>query len=198
MSISHGSNPVPYQSTAFFIRHDVNKKEFLFFGDVEPDSVATSPQTHLVWHAAAPKFPDTLNTIFIECSWPSERSDDSLYGHLSPEHLVQELANFAMEVAVCKASRTRKSASEVPSSPIRKKQRLVKPGSLDLRGVLSGLKVYVIHCKEDMEAKYDRPMHKVITEQVSRLMELKGLGATIHAAEQGTRIGVPHSLTYMC
>lgn len=193
MSISHGSNPVPYQSTAFFIRHDLNKKEFLFFGDVEPDSLATNPQTHLIWHVAAPKFPDSLNTIFIECSWPSERSDDMLYGHLSPEHLVQELTNFAIEVALCKASRARKtaSASEVSSSPIRKKQRLVKPGSLDLRGVLSGLNVYVIHCKEDMESKYDHPMHKVITEQVSRLMERKGLGATVLAAEQGTRIGVP-------
>ena len=117
-----------------------------------------------------------------------------LYGHLTPDHLMQELTNLALEVAVYRASRNKKTTSELPVSPIRKKQRTIKPASLDLRGILSGVKVYITHCKEDMESKYDRPMHKVITEQVTRLMELKGLGATIFAAEQGTRIGDYDSL----
>ena len=102
---------------------------------------------------------------------------------------MQELTNLALEVAVYRASRNKKTTSELPVSPIRKKQRTIKPASLDLRGILSGVKVYITHCKEDMESKYDRPMHKVITEQVTQLMELKGLGATVFAAEQGTRIG---------
>ena len=53
-----------YESTAFFIRHDPSEQEFLFFGDVEPDSLAETPQTINVWRAAAPKIPEKLSYIY--------------------------------------------------------------------------------------------------------------------------------------
>lgn len=58
----------------------------------------------------------------------------------------------------------------------------------DLRGALDGLRVYVIHCKDGSDAD-DTPMREVIVAQVRALVEAKGLGAEILAAEQGMRIG---------
>src|SRR6266566_2851510 len=67
MPVWHGKNDTlgDYESTAFFIRHDLTGQEFLFFGDVSPDSLCESskPQTISVWRAAASKIPSTLSTI---------------------------------------------------------------------------------------------------------------------------------------
>ncbi|KLO12011.1 hypothetical protein SCHPADRAFT_905529 [Schizopora paradoxa] len=190
MALNHGSDPTPYQSSAFFIRHDPTEQEFLFFGDVEPDSLAKKPLTIDVWRVAAPKIPHRLNTIFIECSYPSGRSNDCLYGHLTPDHLVQELENLAREIVKAK-SRT-SSAPSNPSSPARKRQRLKSRSNStntdDLKGALKGVRVYVMHFKEDMENAYKEPIHVVITRQVKELVEKKCLGAEILAAEQGAHI----------
>ncbi|KAJ6618282.1 hypothetical protein B0H10DRAFT_2164196 [Mycena sp. CBHHK59/15] len=79
---AHGHNEAGnYDSAAFFIRYDPTGHEFLFFGDVEPDSISRTPQTINVWLLLA-----------------SARSDDTLYGHLKPEHLVSELEVLATEV----------------------------------------------------------------------------------------------------
>ncbi|CCA67763.1 related to 3`,5`-cyclic-nucleotide phosphodiesterase [Serendipita indica DSM 11827] len=94
-----------YSSTAFFIRHNITSKQLLFFGDVEPDSLARNPSTRKVWHVAAslitsitPNGQKVLDSIFIECSWPSSRKDSELYGHLNPQHLLQEMKSLAEEV----------------------------------------------------------------------------------------------------
>jgi len=194
MAISHGSDPTPYQSSAFFVRYDPTEQEFLFFGDVEPDSVAKKPMTIDVWRAAAPKIPHRLNTIFIECSYPSGRTDDCLYGHLTPEHLVQELENLAREV--CKANKSRSSSATTssPTSPARKRQRLksrsVNSNIDDTKGALKGVRVYVMHFKEDMDNSYKQPMSVVISNQVRELVKKKGLGAEILAAEQGAHLEI--------
>ncbi|KAI0282146.1 cAMP phosphodiesterases class-II-domain-containing protein [Russula aff. rugulosa BPL654] len=189
MPVSHGKNDTlgDYESTAFFIRHDPTCQEFLFFGDVSPDSLCESessePQMIAVWRAAAPKIPSKLSTIFIECSWPSGRSDEQLYGHLSPEHLVDELAALAAEVVgvrnAAAASSTAKS-----NGPKRKKRkrRHSEP--------LAGLRIYIIHCKDDLEHKFSRPISHVIRDQVEELVRAKGLGAEILSAEQGMTIGM--------
>jgi len=221
MPVWHGKNDTlgDYESTAFFIRHDLTGQEFLFFGDVSPDSLCESsnPQTISVWRAAAPKIPNTLSTIFIECSWPAGRSDEQLYGHLSPEHLVDELAALAAEVAdvraaaattattaksshgssaasraaaaattattSAKSSHVSSTASRVVATtnePKRKKRRRSEP--------LAGLRIYVIHCKEDLERKFSRPICHVIRDQVEELVRAKGLGAEVLSAEQGMTI----------
>jgi cAMP phosphodiesterase len=125
MPISHGlcrSSHIhapsgTYTSSAFFIRNTVTHKQFLFFGDVEPDSLALNPSTKDVWRVAAslitstvPSGTKVLDTIFIECSWPTTRKDAELFGHLNPQHLLQEMKVLASEI-----SRVREA--EPPTSP---------------------------------------------------------------------------------
>jgi len=188
MPLSHGGHPVPYESTAFFIRHDPSLQEFIFFGDVEPDSISSNPMTKNVWREAASKIPHRINTIFIECSWPLGREDSALYGHLDPNHLAQELENLAKEVA----SHKKASATNTAAAPARKRQKVTptSSGGIDLSGSLDGLRVFITHCKEDMESIHDRPMHVIITEQVRRLMDDKKLGVTILSADQGGLIEI--------
>jgi len=232
MPVWHGKNDTlgDYESTAFFIRHDPTGQEFLFFGDVSPDSLCESsnPQTISVWRAAAPKIPSKLSTVFIECSWPSGRKDEQLYGHLSPEHLVDELAALAAEVVdvrraaaaaaaaattTAKSSHGSRAASRVAAAtaanttamsshgssaasrvaatadePKRKKRRRSEP--------LAGLRIYVIHCKEDLERKFNRPICHVIRDQVEELVRAKGLGAEVLSAEQGMTIGMSLRSSY--
>ncbi|KAK0210421.1 cAMP phosphodiesterases class-II-domain-containing protein [Desarmillaria ectypa] len=183
--LNHGldESKAEYQSSAFFIRNDTSEKEFLFFGDVEPDSIAKKAQNKQVWKEAAPKIPEALSTIFIECSWGKGRPDDLLFGHLSPEHLVDELESLAKEV---EAVNTRKGYTlSSDNSPRRKKQ---KRNSVDIgaRGTLNGVRVYIIHCKDVMDGAQN---HRAkIVDEVRKLIEPKGLGLHIFAAEQGMHI----------
>jgi len=186
--LNHGRNNLgQYTSTAFFIRHDPSQFEFLFFGDVEPDAVAEKPRTINVWQAAAPKIPDKLSCIFIECSWPSGREDDHLFGHLTPEHLGSELTVLATEVVKHRRASQRCSGSE--QGPSRKRQRQNSVTTEDLKNTLADVRVYIIHCKDDPNSNASRSPQEIITEQCRRVVEEKGLGAEILSAIQGTHIG---------
>ncbi|KAF8184971.1 cAMP phosphodiesterases class-II-domain-containing protein [Mycena galopus ATCC 62051] len=189
--VSHGHNAGGnYDSTAFFIRDDPTGLEFLFFGDLESDTLSHSPQNASVWRAAAPMIPASLSTIFIECSWPSSRSDDTLYGHLKPEHLVHELEVLASEVVKV---RNAAQASSASVRPVRKKQRMnpsVASPPSDLRGALDGVRVFVIHCKDTLDGAPDRPNQTLIIEQIKALLEVKELGVEILAARQGMHIRI--------
>ncbi|KAG5637714.1 hypothetical protein H0H81_003478 [Sphagnurus paluster] len=185
--INHGQNDSGhYGSVAFFIRHDVRQQEFLFFGDVEPDAVAATPQTINVWRAAAPKIPLTLSAIFIECSWPTGRSDDMLFGHLNPVHLVNELGVLATEVVRFR----RGEHASVRTRPMRKKQRKNPISPDDIAGALDGLRVYIMHCKDDLDSDPEKPMRDIIVPQVRALVEQKRLGAEIIAVRQGLHIEI--------
>lgn len=188
MPISHGHNDTSgvYDSTAIFIRH-TNKQEFLFFGDVEPDSISQKPRNINVWRAAAAKIPNILSTIFIECSWPIGRPDDLLYGHLSPTHLADELMALAVEVVTFR--RLGGKAVRVSSRPTRKKLKANPLSAEDLVGALDGLRVFVTHCKDSNDALQSRPINYIITEQVKALVNPKRLGVEILAADQGMCIG---------
>jgi 3',5'-cyclic-nucleotide phosphodiesterase len=216
MPVLHGKNDTlgDYESSAFFIRHDPTGQEFLFFGDVSPDSLVaggpsskTKPKNIAVWRAAASKIPAALSAVFIECSWPSGRPDELLYGHLSPEHLVDELAALAEQVVSARAAAATKgsgsgsnnnnnnkkstAADEAATVPKRKKRR--RNRSADAPSApppLSGLRVYIMHCKEDLEQKYTRPICHVIRDQVEALVRARGLGAEVLTAEQGMRISM--------
>lgn len=198
MPLSHGRcgshpNAPTYESAAFFIRHDASSQEFLFFGDVEPDSVARQPSLRAVWTAAAPKIPRTLSTLFIECSFPNGRPDNVLYGHLSPEHLAVELSVLAEEVVAHRRTAIELEDDGSDARRSRKKQKRSSASSSprDLQDALSGLRVFIIHCKEDMQHNYDRPMHDVIADQVRSLVQERELGAEILAASQGMHICTP-------
>lgn len=195
MPVTHGLTKTGsvYESAAYFLRNNVTERELLFFGDVEPDSISLKPQTIHVWKAAAPKIPHTIASIFIECSWTSDRPDGLLFGHLNPVHLANELVALSLEVY--KVKNNLQSASVVvvegaigPDTRSRKKKKL-NPIPLEaLRGMLDGLTVYIMHCKSDVGGKYDGPISEVIGAEVRALVEQRGLGAEIVVLEQGTRI----------
>ncbi|KAI0256525.1 cAMP phosphodiesterases class-II-domain-containing protein [Lactifluus subvellereus] len=206
MPVLHGKNDTAgdYESSAFFIHHDPSGKEFLFFGDVSPDSLVLAgadPLTIAVWRAAAPKIPDALSTIFIECSWPSGRPNALLYGHLSPEHLVDELAALAAEVTKARAAKAAVAATSTDDAlPTRRRKRKKRRADTSPAAAvatpdspsapLAGLRVYIIHCKEDedLEREHERPIAHIIRDQVDALVQAKSLGAEILSAEQGMTI----------
>ncbi|KAI0798089.1 cAMP phosphodiesterases class-II-domain-containing protein [Abortiporus biennis] len=189
MPVSHGKDQRnrSYDSTAFFIKHEKSSQEFLFFGDVEPDSIAIKPRTLDVWRLAARKIPHALSNIFIECSWPIGRPDDLLYGHLNPEHLSEELSILATEVVKIQQGDL-KEGIESNGARIRKKQRL--DPLTTLKGALSNVKVYITHCKEDLRGEYDCPVSQIIAAQVQTLADGLGLGVEIIAVDQGMHIRV--------
>lgn len=201
MPVLHGQNDTlgDYESSAFFVRHDRSGRQFLFFGDVAPDSLAARPQTIAVWRAAAPLIPHDLSALFIECSWPSGRPDELLYGHLSPEHLVDELVALAAEVTAARLATPAAAVDDAPPPPPpeqkrrrkrRKRRRKLSADPPPPLGPLAGLRVYIIHCKEDLEVKYDEPIAHVIRDQVGALVRAKGLGAEVLSAEQGMTIAI--------
>ncbi|OAX43821.1 hypothetical protein K503DRAFT_846963 [Rhizopogon vinicolor AM-OR11-026] len=185
MTISHGNNDSgQYDGSCFFIRHDPTKHEFIFFGDVEPDSVAVQPKNITVWRAAAPKIPHDLSTIFIECSYQAGRPDDVLWGHLSPDHLVQELITLATEVVIARNA----SKSRTGLRP-RKRQRKNSVPPEALYGALEGLKVYIMHCKDMFST--ERPINHVIGDQCRERLAPHRLGVELLTADQGMKIESP-------
>lgn len=209
--ISHGCD---YASSAFFIRNEENSSEFLFFGDVESDTIADKPLLDKVWDTAASKISSgALRTIFIECSWPEERPDKSLYGHLKPSHLVRELEVLAQKVCLHRQENgvseaadelingahghstnfehNPKSEAVTENGKKRSASTILDSTSKRLRATseedsLSGLCIFIVHCKEDIDNAYPgQQIWDVITDQVRTLAKEKGLGVTVRAAKQG-------------
>ncbi|KAI9849157.1 MAG: 3',5'-cyclic-nucleotide phosphodiesterase pde1 [Sclerophora amabilis] len=105
-----------YGSTAYFIRDHGTGREVLVFGDVEPDSLSLSPRTARVWAEAAPKIvAGLLSGILIECSYDDSQPDETLFGHLAPRHLIEELKVLAGSVS------SELSSRQDPSSAKRKR-----------------------------------------------------------------------------
>ncbi|KAM0787289.1 hypothetical protein ACM66B_006522 [Microbotryomycetes sp. NB124-2] len=131
---TNGVHSETYDSTAFFVKESVTgqENEFLFFGDVEPDSISKRPLTRHVWQAAAPKIVDKkLSTIFLECSYPTTQPTEKLWGHLSPPFMLEELDVLAKFVVDERRSRgwNEQTASTWP---------------------LQGVTVVIIHIKDDI------------------------------------------------
>jgi len=190
MPLSHGKNTKDedYPSLAYFVRHKHSGRQFLFFGDVEPDSVSCKGTTRAVWREAAPLIADGyLTTIFLECSWLTGRPDPQLFGHLTPPYFVEELQSLAKEVISYRESCNVSNTSFGLDSD---GQRLAKrKRSFPSSTPLNGLKVYVIHCKEPSEDITDqRPISQITATQIERLLQKVDLGVEIIGAESGMRI----------
>ena len=113
----------PIDSSAFFLRDDHTGSEVLIFGDVEPDSLSLSPRNEQVWSDAATKITHGLLTgILIECSYDNSQSDETLFGHLAPRHLIAELKVLAEKVKSLHPAST-PTPAETPL-PQRKRKRL--------------------------------------------------------------------------
>jgi len=90
-SLSHGN---PYESTAFLIRN--GEDCLLYFGDTGADSIEHSDKLQQVWRFVSPLVKvGRLKAIFIEVSFPNEQPARSLFGHLTPGLLNQELKTLA-------------------------------------------------------------------------------------------------------
>ena len=85
--LSHVS---PYESSAFLVRN--NNSYLLYLGDTGADEVEKSNQLEQLWKAIADKvIAHSLKAIFIEVSFDNTMPDKSLYGHLTPRLLMQEM-----------------------------------------------------------------------------------------------------------
>lgn len=61
--------------------------------------MSKSPRNRQVWSHAAERFAEgKLSAIFLECSFPKNHPTEFLYGHLSVEHLFDELRVLAQMV----------------------------------------------------------------------------------------------------
>jgi cAMP phosphodiesterase len=89
--LSHGA---PYESTAFLVTSGASG--LLYFGDTGADSLEHSDRIHKVWEAVGPLIKaGRLKAVFIEVSFPDEQPPASLFGHLTPALLQQELNDLA-------------------------------------------------------------------------------------------------------
>ena len=71
----------------------------LYFGDTGADPIENSEDIHKIWQMIAPLIrAHKLEAIFIEASYPDDRPDKSLFGHLTPRWLLFELSQLSLMV----------------------------------------------------------------------------------------------------
>ncbi|MBI3925289.1 MAG: 3',5'-cyclic-nucleotide phosphodiesterase [Armatimonadetes bacterium] len=86
-----------YPSSAFLI--EARGYHVLYLGDTGPDEVEQTDRLHSLWTRLAPLVREgKLCGMFIEVSYPDGRSDDQLFGHLTPSWLMKELQRLAVLV----------------------------------------------------------------------------------------------------
>jgi len=87
------SHVKPYESTAFLIRNQ--NAYLLYLGDTGADRIEQSEQLTSLWKAVAPLVMNNqLKAIFIEVSFDNSISEKSLFGHLTPNLLMEEMTKL--------------------------------------------------------------------------------------------------------
>ncbi len=90
-------HPGCYESTAFLV--ESNGHYTLYIGDTSPDSLEKTPKLEPIWREIAPLIQKgALHGIFIECSYDNSRPKNQLYGHLTPQYVLEELDKLAQFV----------------------------------------------------------------------------------------------------
>lgn len=90
-TLSHSN---PYQSTAFLVRND--SSYILYLGDTGADEIEKSNHLSELWQNIAPLIKTKkLKGIFIEVSFPNKQPVNQLFGHLTPQLLMQEMSNLS-------------------------------------------------------------------------------------------------------
>ncbi|WP_104383367.1 MBL fold metallo-hydrolase [Sphingobacterium sp. HMA12] len=80
----------PYKSSAVLVRHADHY--LLYLGDTGADRVEKADQLDQLWKNIAPLIKKgQLNTILIEVSFPNNQPENLLFGHLTPNLLLEEL-----------------------------------------------------------------------------------------------------------
>ena len=87
------SHVKPYESTAFLVRNQ--SSYLLYLGDTGADSIEQSTKLFQLWETIAPLIMNgQLKAIFIEVSFDNSVPTKSLFGHLNPTLLMQELGKL--------------------------------------------------------------------------------------------------------
>ena len=87
------SHVKPYESTAFLVRNQ--DAYLLYLGDTGADRVEQSDQLAQLWQTIAPLvIQNQLKAIFIEVSFDNSVSEKALFGHLTPNLLMEEMAKL--------------------------------------------------------------------------------------------------------
>ncbi|MXV43716.1 3',5'-cyclic-nucleotide phosphodiesterase [Saccharibacter sp. 17.LH.SD] len=92
--LSHGSTT----STAFLIETD--GKAVLYLGDTEADDTENKKKQNLrsLWKDIAPLVKEQrIKAIVMEVTYDNKRPDNALFGHMTPNHLLQSLRDLALE-----------------------------------------------------------------------------------------------------
>ncbi|WP_333597288.1 3',5'-cyclic-nucleotide phosphodiesterase [Chryseobacterium flavum] len=80
----------PYKSSAVLVRN--NRHYLLYLGDTGADRIENSDRLNNLWTTIAPLVrKKQLHTILIEVSFPNSQPEKQLFGHLTPNLLVEEL-----------------------------------------------------------------------------------------------------------
>jgi 3',5'-cyclic-nucleotide phosphodiesterase len=87
------SHVKPYESTAFLVRNQ--DAYLLYLGDTGPDRVEQSAQLDQLWKTIAPLvIQNQLKAIFIEVSFDNSVAEKALFGHLTPNLLMEEMTKL--------------------------------------------------------------------------------------------------------
>ncbi len=87
------SHVKPYESTAFLVKNQ--DAYLLYLGDTGADRIEQSDQLAQLWQTIAPLvIKDQLKAIFIEVSFDNSVSEKALFGHLTPNLLMEEMAKL--------------------------------------------------------------------------------------------------------
>ena len=87
------SHVQPYESTAFLVRHQ--NSYLLYLGDTGADKVEKSEQLAALWKAITPLvMKKQLKGIFIEVSFDNSIPEKALFGHLTPNLLMEEMGKL--------------------------------------------------------------------------------------------------------
>ena len=81
-------------STAFLVKS--KDSYLLYLGDTGADEIEKSQNLNNLWKTVGPLVKShQLKAIMIEVSFPNEQPDKTLFGHLTPRWLMQELGILA-------------------------------------------------------------------------------------------------------
>lgn len=88
--LSHAS---PQKSSAILVNN--NDEYVLYLGDTGADRVENSNNLNKIWKRITPLIKENkLQAILIEVSFPNSQPEDKLFGHLTPNLLVEELTQL--------------------------------------------------------------------------------------------------------
>ncbi|ODV97404.1 hypothetical protein PACTADRAFT_1971 [Pachysolen tannophilus NRRL Y-2460] len=162
-----------YESSAYLINHLNSGRNLLLFGDVEPDSESKqnnyAGKNHIIWNEISQFIINgNLAGIMIECSnLPITNSNEPLYGHMSPLHLISEFLNLR-DIVLEKLLQKKGNNNNICNN--------------NNNSCLKGLNVIITHIKESEDGLDPR---KRILKELQRLDEMNNLGLIFTIALPG-------------